>query len=165
MKKETILRLSIIIFLILLLINFYPEYDLLTNITVKLLAIVSSLYFGFIPIYSKNTIFYNFESITPIVVSPECSGLFVIFVFLFVVWLVPNVSIKNRLYAFGLVPILFFGNILRLFIAIVVGDKFNTDALQIYHGTIGQLFIFIILISCFIMFTNFNKNINEVNIK
>lgn len=157
MKKNTIFRVLILLILVSLLAYFYPKYDILTNLTIEILVVMSSLYFGIMPSYYENIIFYNFGNITPIIVSPECSGLFIIFVFLFVVWLVPNVSIKNRLYAFMLIPILFFGNILRLFIAIIIGDKFNTDALQIYHGTIGQLFIFVILISCFIIFTNFNK--------
>src|SRR4030065_999687 len=122
MKKETIFRLLVIFILTSLLVYFYPEYDLLTNITVKVLAIISSLYIGVIPSYYENNIFYNFGNITPIIVSPECSGLFIIFVFLFVVWLVPNTTIKTRLYAFLLIPILFFSNVLRLFVAVVLGD-------------------------------------------
>lgn len=164
MNKERILRVSVITTLILLILYFYPKYDILTNLTIKILAISSSLYFGIVPIYYGNTIFLNFGNITPLVVSPECSGIFLIFVFLLVVWFVPNIDIKNRLYAFMLVPIIISSNIIRLLVAIIIGDKFNTDVLRLYHGTIGQLFIFVVLIGCFIIFINYSKeNENKIS--
>jgi exosortase/archaeosortase family protein len=168
MKNEKYLRISVVLSLILLILVFYPKYENLTSNTVKTLAIGSSYIIGVIPSYQQNTIFYNFKDIiTPISVSPECSGLLAMFVFLIVVWLVPDVSIKNRILAFILTPIIYFSNILRLLIAVIIGNSFGSDSVVLYHATIGQLFSFIMLIICFIIFINFskNKNLNEEDLK
>lgn len=158
MKKENIIRGFVLAVMIGIIVYFYPKYDILTNFTVKVVVLLSSLYLGIVPAYYENNIFYNFHgSTTTLTISPECTGLFVILMFLSVVWVVPNVSLKNRIYAFIFAPIIYLSNIIRLLIAVIIGDKMNTDALVLFHGTAGQLFIFLVLIGCFVVFINSNK--------
>ncbi len=155
-KKELWIRILIITILISLIIIFYPKYEILTNITVMMLSILSEFFIGTTPIFYQNNLILNLGSITPIVVSPECSGLFILIIFLLVVWLIPNISIKSRFFSFLLIPILFFSNIIRLLFAVIIGDKFGVESLIFYHATIGQIFIFIIMIYCFILIIKYN---------
>lgn len=155
-KKELWLRMLIITILTSLIIIFYPKYEILTNITVMILSILSGFFIGTTPIFYQNNLILNLDSITPIVVSPECSGLFILIIFLLVIWLVPNISIKSRFFSFLLIPILFFSNIIRLLFAVIIGDKFGVESLIFYHATIGQIFIFVIMVYCFILVVKYN---------
>lgn len=155
--NEKKIRSIVLLILVGYIVTFYPSYKDLTSLTVSSLAIVSSLYIGVIPVHGTNDIFFNFNGITPLIVSPECSGLTVITVFTAIVWLVPGISIKRRIYALLLIPVLFAVNVLRLLMAVIIGDKINVNALSIYHGTLGQLFIFVAMISCFVIFMALNR--------
>jgi exosortase/archaeosortase family protein len=158
MKKDSAIKISVILTLIVYLVIFYPNYSYLTDNTVKLLAIASSYFVGVTPVYYQNNIFVNFGTITPIIVSPECSAIIAMAVFLIVVCLVPNVSLKSRVYAFTLVPIIYFTNLFRLLLGIVIGNKFGVNSMILYHATVGQVFTFIVLVTCFIIFVRFNKH-------
>lgn len=157
MKNEAYLRASVILTFILFVIYFYP-YDYLTTYTTRSVAVLSLFFIDVVPSYYQNYIFFNFGTITPVSISPECSGLIAIIVFLFVVWLVPNMSLKNRVYAFALIPVIYFSNIVRILVGIIIANKFGADSLIIYHATMGQIFIFVVLIVCFITFVKFNEN-------
>lgn len=156
--NEKKIRSIVLLMLAGYIIASYPNYETLTSLTVASLAMVSSLYIGVIPIHESNSIFFNFNGITPLIVSPECSGLTVITVFTAIVWLVPCVSIKRRTYALLLIPVLFAINVSRLLIAVIIGDKFSVDALSVYHGTLGQLFIFVTMIMCFAIFMKLGRS-------
>lgn len=158
MKNEIYLRVAVITSISWLIVYFSPKYDYLTNYTTKLLAILSYYIIGVVPGYYQNSIIFNFGVLTPMSVSPECSGLIAILVFLMVIWLVPNASLKSRIYAFALVPIIYFSNIFRLLVAVAIGNKFGVEPVTLYHATIGQLFTFVMLISCFIIFIKFSRN-------
>ncbi len=163
MNKELKYRKSVIAILIFTLLCFYPTYDILIRYVIKSVVFLCSLYFQIEPVYYNNMIFLNLGTITMMTISPECSGLFLIFIFLFVVWIIPNVSIKHRLLGSSLSSIIFLGNVFRLFIDIIIGDKFGVNVLRIYHVTIGQLFILIIVCCCFIIFMHISKSEPLVN--
>jgi exosortase/archaeosortase family protein len=147
--NEKYVRTSAIMLIISTIIWFYPRYDMLTSTTVKSVAVLSTYIIGVVPAYSNNTIMYNFGGMT---VSPECSGVIMMFVFLIVVWFIPNLSLITRIGGIILVPILYVTNILRLLIAVEIGNIYGATAVTVFHATIGQLFSFVILVGCFIMF-------------
>lgn len=157
-NKDLAIRISVIASIVAYMIAFYPGYEGITNTTARLLSVVSSWYLGVVPAYFNDYVIFNFKEITPLKLSPECSGLTVVIIFIIVVWLIPNVRLKNRIYALVFVPILYFANIIRLLMAVIIGDKINVNALSIYHGTVGQLFIFVMLIACFMIFIKFQRS-------
>jgi len=163
MKNELKCRMSVITILIIALLYFYPKYDILVEYITQSVVFLYSLYFKIEPVYYGNTIFLNFDTIILLTVSPECSGLIVIFIFLFVVWMIPKVSIQHRLIGSLLIIVILLGNVFRLFIDILVGNTFNVDILRIYHSTISQLFILVILCGCFIIFMKISKSEQLVN--
>lgn len=158
MNKDLVIRTSIIASTVAYLIAFYPGYENITNTTAKLLSVVSSWYLGVAPAYFSDYVIFNFKEITPLKLSPECSGLTVITIFIIVIWLIQNVSLRSRIEAFIFVPILYFANVIRLLMAVIIGDKINVSALSVYHGTVGQLFIFVVLVTCFMIFISFRRD-------
>ncbi len=157
MSKDLAIRTLVIMSTVAYLIAFYPGYESVTNMTAKLLSVVSSWYLGVAPAYFNDYVIFNFKEITPLKLSPECSGLTVITIFIIVVWLIPNVSLRSRIGAFVFIPILYFANIIRLLMAVIIGDKINVNTLSIYHGTVGQLFIFTVLVICFMVFIKLQR--------
>ncbi len=157
-SKDLAIRTLVIMSTVAYLIAFYPGYESVTNMTAKLLSVVSSWYLGVAPAYFNDYVIFNFKEITPLKLSPECSGLTVITIFVIVVWLIPNVSLRSRIGAFVFIPILYFANIIRLLMAVIIGDKINVSTLSIYHGTVGQLFIFAMLVVCFMIFIKFQRD-------
>jgi len=167
-NKSNIWRAVILISIILYLISAYPEYRLLPELSAKATIFFLNL-FGVESVIQGGHIFV--ESITePIWISIECSGLFLILIFIIIMQLGPEISFSHRILSLALIPFLFFGNVLRLFFGIILGLNFGVNSLIFFHRTIGQVFIFIWAIFLYILFLklirkfpqDIEKKLNEI---
>jgi exosortase/archaeosortase family protein len=90
--------------------------------------------------------------------SSECCGLILFAMFFIAVFLVPNFSYKHRLIAVFFIPVIFLGNILRIAFGVIIGYHFSADASIFFHDTFGQMFIFVWVIVCFLLWLKITKN-------
>lgn len=152
-KRDGYIRIMVLISIAMFLILSYPDFEPIPRITAKAAAIIMTLYFGTTPIAHENHIFLDINNmIYPMIVSPECSGITVIALFIIVIFLIPNINLKHRFYSFLLAIPLYFANVLRIVSSVIVGDSTNIEILAWYHGTIGQLLIFLAMIISFAIF-------------
>lgn len=152
-KKADYIRLIVLVGIATFLILSYPDFEPIPNITAKAAAIVMTFYFGVTPVVYENHILLDMHSmIYPMTVSPECSGVTVVALFIIVIFLIPDINIKHRLYSFFFIIPLYLANVLRIVSSVIVGDNTNIETLAWYHGTVGQLFIFLAMIVTFAMF-------------
>lgn len=153
MKKADYVRLIVLIGIVAFLILSYPSFEPMPEITAEAAAIVMTIYFGITPIVHENHIFLDMHNmIYPMTVSPECSGVTIVVLFIIVIFLIPGISLKHRLYSFFFIIPLYLANVLRIVSSVIVGDNTNIETLTWYHGTIGQLFIFLAMIVIFAIF-------------
>jgi len=149
-NKSKVWRTLIILSLILYLVFAYPTYRFLPELSAD--ATVSLLnFFGVDSIIQGGYMFVDSLS-EPIWISIECSGLFLILIFIIIMQLGPEVSFSHRIFSLALIPFLFLGNILRLFFEVLVGINFGPEYLVFFHRTLGQIFIFMWAIFLYILF-------------
>jgi exosortase/archaeosortase family protein len=55
-------------------------------------------------------------------------------------------------------PILFFGNALRIMASVLIGYNFSAKSSEFFHDTFGQILIFVWVILCFIVWLKITKN-------
>lgn len=89
--------------------------------------------------YKSNILINGFD---PISVSAECSGIIILVAFLFTIQIMPMLTIFQKLTALLLTPIIYLGNLLRIFMSLIVGLKGSVPAMMFVHDTIGQVFLF-----------------------
>jgi exosortase/archaeosortase family protein len=90
--------------------------------------------------------------------SSECSGLLVYLMFLIGISVVPHFTLHHRLIALVFLPILFFGNTLRILFGILIGYQFSVNASEFFHATVGQVLIFFWVLLCFILWLKVTRN-------
>ena len=94
-------------------------------------------------------------------VSAECSGVVLMIIFMLVIFLIPGIKLSHRMGSVFFIPVLYFGNIIRLTIDTLAGLKFGPEALVFFHDTLGQVFIFFWTIMLYIiwlrLFDNFPR--------
>lgn len=152
-KKTDYIRLMVLIGTTIFLILSYPDFEPIPEITAEAAAIVMTIYFGVTPIVYENNIFLDMHNmIYPMTVSPECSGITVVILFIIVIFLIPGISLKHRLYSFFFIIPLYLANVLRIVSSVIIGDNTNMEILAWYHGTVGQLLIFLAMIVTFAIF-------------
>ena len=95
----------------------------------------------------------------------ECSGLILYAMFLIGIFIVPYFSFKHRLIALAFLPVLFFGNALRVMASILVGFHFTAKASEFFHDTFGQVLIFLWVLLCFIIWLKVTKNFPKENLE
>ena len=162
-KKTDCIRLIVLVGIVTFLILSYPGFEPIPEITAGAAAIVMTIYFGVTPTVYENHIFLDMHNnIYPMTVSPECSGIIVVALFIIVIFLIPDISLKHRFYSFFFAIPLYLANVLRIVSSVIVGDNTNIETLAWYHGTIGQLLIFLAMIVIFAIFLKifgyFGKN-------
>lgn len=135
----------------------YISYEFLPKLTVAILSNLINLIFGYYPVYTDNTLLLSIKNvITPINISPECSGISLIIISVILVFLLPNIKFKDRLKSIFLIPIIYILNIFRLMLSLIVGIYFNNAYLiLLIHDTIGQLIIIIMVITVLICYLEY----------
>lgn len=101
------------------------------------------------------------EGIPGLEVSAECSGIILMMIFPLTIFLIPSVQLRHRLASLLFIPILFFGNVLRITVDALVGVYYSPDMILFFHDTVGQVFIFFWAIVLYLvwlrLFNNFPR--------
>lgn len=154
--KNNIIRISILALLVIYIIAEYPHYTSIVNLTMLGVVTIMGLYYGVKPAYIDNNLLFKIDDGMHVAhISPECSGVTVMALFLIVIFLVPDVDLRYRFFGLLLLPILFLANTLRIVFDVILSN--NADTLIFLHATAGQLFIFIVMVMCFIIFIKISK--------
>jgi exosortase/archaeosortase family protein len=152
------IRTSLIVTVVAYLIVGFPSYEPLPKITSNADAFFLNT-IGMQTITEGRFLVVSFPEVNRIYeLSSECCGLLLFAMFLIAVFVVPSFSYKHRLIAVLFLPLIFFGNIFRIALGIIIGYHFSADASVFFHDTFGQIFIFIWVIACFLIWLKITKN-------
>jgi len=157
-KINIAIRILIISICLVYLISAFPGYKPLPQLTSKAdAALLNGIGIHSVPM--DRYLIVSFKDANVIYeLSSECSGLVLYSMFIIGIFIVPYFSFKHRIIALAFLPILFFGNILRVMFGILVGYQFTTEASQFFHDTFGQILIFFWVLICFIIWLKITKN-------
>jgi exosortase/archaeosortase family protein len=152
------IRTGLILTCFAYLIIGFPSYEPLPGIT----SHADAVFLNTIGIHSVNEgrfLIVSFPKMNYIYeLSSECCGLILFAMYFIAIFLVPSFSFKHRLIAVFILPLIFFGNIVRIALGIIVGNLISVDASMFFHDTFGQLLIFVWVIVCFILWLKLTKN-------
>lgn len=160
-NKDTIVRATVMLSITGYVVVTYPSYEPFTTIAASLMTWMLSLYFDAWS-YGNHMVFFDSGKYYGFVTSPECSGVLVMLVFLFVVFMTPNIKLQHRFYSMVFLPILFILNSVRVLFGIILADLTTMSNLSFYHATIGQIFMFLSMIVVYVVYLRifgyFNKD-------
>jgi exosortase/archaeosortase family protein len=152
------IRMTLILACVGYLIVGFPTYEPLPKITSN----ADALFLNTIGIRTVNEgrfLVVSFPTADRIYeLSSECCGLILFAMYFIAIFLVPNFSYKHRFIAVLFLPLIFFGNIFRIALGIVIGCHFSVDASVFFHDTFGQILIFVWVILCFLLWLKITKN-------
>jgi exosortase/archaeosortase family protein len=152
------IRASLIILCVAYLIVGFPSYEPLPRITSNADAMVLNA-LGVPTINDGRFLVVSFPGVDRIYeLSSECCGLILFAMYFIAIFLVPNFSYKHRFIALLFIPLIFFGNILRIAAGILIGRQFSADASVFFHDTFGQILIFVWVIVCFMLWLKVTRN-------
>jgi exosortase/archaeosortase family protein len=157
-KIDLAIRVIIILGCIAYLIVSFPAYKPIPQMTSKVNAVLLNG-IGIDSTPYNSFLIVSFKNVNRIYeLSAECSGLILYAMFLIGIFVVPYFSFKHRLIALLFLPILFFGNALRIMASVLVGYNFSAKSSEFFHDTFGQILIFVWVILCFIVWLKITKN-------
>jgi exosortase/archaeosortase family protein len=152
------IRASLILVCIAYLIVGFPTYEPLPKITSSADAFFLNT-IGINTVNSGRFMVVSFPQADRIYeLSSECCGLILFAMYFIAIIVVPDFSYKHRFIAVLLLPLLFFGNIFRIALGIVIGYHISADASVFFHDTFGQILIFVWVILCFLLWLKITKN-------
>lgn len=152
-NMDKVIRFIVLCLVFGIFIIGYPNYFPIPQITALLIAKILGCFIGAAPIVSKNSIFLNINNeIVSMDISPECSALIAMLLFIFVMFITPGIKLKHRLYSLIFIPILYAVNLFRIVSEIFVGSRVSIEMMPIYHAGIGQVMFFSTMILLYIGF-------------
>lgn len=152
-NKDTIIRGFVLSAIVIYIIAAYPKYDPFPNLTGTLMSWILSFYLDDIPMAFRNYILVRQDDVRyGLLISPECSGLLVMLVFIIVVFMTPGLKLRHRFYSIFFIPILFIANSIRVATGVIFADLTNMNNLTVYHASIGQILMFVVMIGTYIVF-------------
>jgi len=113
--------------------DFQPLVKLTTSSVATLLAITG------IPALSSGS-FLMLPGRGSTILSWECSGILLLLAFLGGVALLPKVSLKARLLGLSFLPLVYAGNIFRVYLAAIAGYLYGVGAMMTFHLSAGLIF-------------------------
>lgn len=150
---DKVIRLVVLCLLLGILIIGYPDYFPIPQITALLIAKILGCFIGASPIVSQNSVLLSINNeIVSMDISPECSALIAMLLFIFVMFITPGIKLKHRLYSLLFIPILYVANLFRITSEVFIGSIFNIEAMSIFHAGIGQVVFFSTMILLYIGF-------------
>lgn len=153
LNTNTIIRGAVLLVIVIYLITAYPAFEPFPALTAVLVSETILLYTGVMPVVYDNYIFMNlYDQIYIIDVSQECSGVGILAVFAFVIFITPGIKLHHQLLSLGFLPILYIANVFRIVSSIIVGQMTSVDGLLLFHSSIGQVIIFSAMILVYIVF-------------
>jgi exosortase/archaeosortase family protein len=153
-KPDTAYRLTALLLIAVYLATAYPHFSPIPEITAKVTAGAISL-LGYNVTNYKNILIIDFFN--PVKISSECSGVILALAFILTIQLVPHIPIPARLTSLLLIPFVFFGNILRIILAVIIGLKVSAQAMILYHDSLSQVLIFFWAISIYIVWLKLHR--------
>ena len=127
--------------------RFYPFPDLTSLAVGFMLRTV-----GFHQASSGRYLIVAFDQTAhPLAISGECAGVIVVLVFILVIFLSPYFTLAQKFASFIFLPIILFGNVLRIFIAILIGAFSSMNAMLFFHSSIGNVFMFCWAMVCYLL--------------
>jgi exosortase/archaeosortase family protein len=152
------IRTGLILACIAYLIIGFPSYEPLPKITSNADAVFLNT-IGIRTVDEGRFLVVSFPTTDRIYeLSSECCGLILFAMYFIAIFLVPNFSFKHRFIAVLILPLIFFGNIVRIALGIVIGCFFSVDASVFFHDTFGQFLIFMWVIVCFMLWLKLTRN-------
>lgn len=144
----------IIIFLSFIILS-YNENDYLSELTTQSVATVLGYLFGITPVTAGNILFLKINNyIVPIVISFGCTGFMFISIFALAMFIIPGISLAHRFISFLLLPLIYFANIARIVLGVIIGNYTNISMMTCFHDTVGQVFLLIFTVSTLVIFLN-----------
>ncbi len=120
----------------------YPGFYPIPQLTTKVVSVALS-YTGIETLSHNEYLIANLGGHNQIFhLSIECAGLILYAVFIFTMLLVPGYSLRARILAFALLPLLFLVNCLRLYLSVVIAKYISLNASIFFHDVPSQLLIF-----------------------
>jgi exosortase/archaeosortase family protein len=152
------IRTGLILVCIAYLIIGFPSYEPLPRITSNADAVVLNT-LGVRTVDEGRFLVVSFPTADCVYeLSSECCGLILFAMYFIAIFLVPNFSYRHRLIAVLFLPLIFFGNIVRIALGILIGYFYSADASVFFHDTFGQLLIFVWVIVCFMLWLKLTRN-------
>jgi exosortase/archaeosortase family protein len=140
------------------LVTNFPDFKPFPEITAFLVAKLLGL-FGIVAVSWGHLLVV--DGLPGLEVSAECSGIILMMIFPLTIFLIPSVQLNHRLASLLFVPLLFFGNILRITADALIGLHYSVDMILFSHNTLGQVFIFFWAIGLYLiwlrLFNNFPR--------
>lgn len=84
-------------------------------------------------------------------ISGDCAGVIILIVFIAVIFLSPYFKLTHKFTSFIFIPLVLAGNILRIFIAVILGNSVGIKAMLIFHNTAGNVFMFMWAVACYLL--------------
>ena len=157
-KVDVAIRAVLILLVVMYLIIGFPSYEPLPKLTSKANASFLNI-IGIQTVTEGRFLVVSFPEVNRIYeLSSECCGLILFAMFVIAVFLVPSFSYKHRLIALLFLPLIFFGNIIRISLGVLIGYHMTADASVFFHDTFGQILIFVWVIACFLVWLKITKN-------
>jgi len=149
MKKVEIAYIFIVIsaivgYLFFTFPDFYPFPETTAFLTMKMINI-----FDYSAVNYKHNILIN--GYDPIAVSAECSGIIILVAFVLTIQVMPMLTIFQKVTAILISPIIYLGNLIRIFMSLMAGLKGNVSVMMFVHDTVGQIFLFFWAITIYLI--------------
>ena len=144
-----LVRILILAAIVFFLAYTFPDFVFLTQLTGN--ALVFFLPFLGIPaVLYQNFLVVDYPQMSRVfALSAECTGIVVASIFVLSVFITPEIPMRKRIVGLLFLPVLFFGNVLRIILDVWIGGHYSVQTTVFFHDTIGQLFIFCWAIASF----------------
>jgi len=129
--------------------GFKPMPEITTYFVAKMFYVFT----GVMPAIVDSSMLLNIDGeIIVLDVSMECSGLIVMLLFAFVMFLTPHIKLSHRFGSLMFIPALYLVNIFRIVSEILLGNASNIHYMQLYHSSVGQVTFFGAMIVAYLGF-------------
>ncbi len=150
-----IVRIVLAVLFVGFLVAEYPNYPIVSNLTGSAVSLAVPL-FGIPTTQHENFLLVEYPVLArTFSLSAECAGVILLSIFIFSLFITPDISMKNRLIGLTFLPLLFFGNVLRIATDILIGRFLETKWIILVHDTIGQVFLFFWAVATFYLYLRF----------
>ena len=96
----------------------------------------------------------------PLAISGECAGIIIMLVYMGVIFISPYFSLTHKFSAMVVIPLILLGNIIRIFIAVLLGHYVSVNTMLAFHNSVGNVFMFVWAIVCYLLWLSMiNKGV------
>jgi exosortase/archaeosortase family protein len=135
---------AVLIYAIFSFPGFYPFPQITAFFASKILAL-----FGYTVVNVGNLLVL--EGFNPVRVSGECSGIMLLLAFIITIHLLPVLKTRHKVGSLILIPVILFGNFLRIVMSMLAGVWWSPDAMIFFHNSFSQVFIFVWSIAAYLI--------------